>query len=217
MLPRHLDLALERTDETLRYGENPHQRGARYRLRGTTSWWDGVTQHSGLALSYLNYYDTDAAWQQVHDLGDRPAVAIIKHANPCGVAIADDLATAYRLALECDERSAFGGIVALNRPIDDATAALMVDGPQADVVIAPGYGGGTLDALRKKRKNTRLLEAPAPERAGPGLPPALRRLPRPDPAPLRGRPRRVAGRHEGRRRPPSSGPTPSSPGGSAGT
>jgi phosphoribosylaminoimidazolecarboxamide formyltransferase / IMP cyclohydrolase len=162
VLPRHLDLALERTDETLRYGENPHQRGARYRLRGTTSWWDDVTQHSGLALSYLNYYDTDAAWQQVHDLGDGPAVAIIKHANPCGVAIADDLATAYRLALECDERSAFGGIVALNRPIDDATAALMVDGPQADVVIAPAYQGGSLDALKKKRKNTRLLEAPAP-------------------------------------------------------
>ncbi len=161
--PQHLDLALEKTDETLRYGENPHQRGARYRLRGTTSWWDDVTQHSGLALSYLNYYDTDAAWNQVHDLGDRPAVAIIKHANPCGVAVADDLATAYRLALECDERSAFGGIVALNRPIDDATAALMVDGPQADVVIAPGYTGDTLDALKKKRKNTRILEAPAPE------------------------------------------------------
>jgi phosphoribosylaminoimidazolecarboxamide formyltransferase/IMP cyclohydrolase len=163
VLPQHLDLALEKTDETLRYGENPHQRGARYRLRGTTSWWDGVTQHSGLALSYLNYYDTDAAWIQVHDLGDRPAVAIIKHANPCGVAIAEDLATAYARALACDERSAFGGIVALNRPIDAATAALMVDGPQADVVIAPAYDGDSLDALRKKRKNTRLLAAPAPE------------------------------------------------------
>jgi phosphoribosylaminoimidazolecarboxamide formyltransferase / IMP cyclohydrolase len=161
-LPRHLVLPLERTDEQLRYGENPHQEAARYRLRGTTSWWDGITQHSGLALSYLNFYDTDAAWQQVHDLGDRPAVAIIKHANPCGVAIADDLATAYQRALECDERSAFGGIVALNRPVDDATAALMVAGPQADVVVAPGYEGGSLDALRKKRKNTRILEAPAP-------------------------------------------------------
>ena len=165
VLPQHLDLALEKTDETLRYGENPHQRGARYRLRGTTSWWDDVEQHSGLALSYLNYYDTDAAWQQVHDLGDRPAVAIIKHANPCGVAVADDLATAYRLALECDERSAFGGIVALNRPLDDATAALMVDGPQADVVIAPSYSGDTLDALKKKRKNTRILSGPAPGKA----------------------------------------------------
>lgn len=164
VLPRNIVLALEKTDETLRYGENPHQEGARYRLRGTSSWWDGVTQHSGLALSYLNYYDTDAAWQQVHDLGDRPAVSIIKHANPCGVAIADDLATAYRRALECDERSAFGGIVALNRPIDDATAAEMVAGPQADVVIAPGYEGGSLEALIQKRKRTRLLEAPVPGR-----------------------------------------------------
>ncbi len=163
VLPQHLDLVLEKTDETLRYGENPHQRGARYRLRGTTSWWDEVTQHSGLALSYLNYYDTDAAWIQVHDLGDRPAVAIIKHANPCGVAVADDLATAYKRALECDERSAFGGIVALNRPLDAATAALMVGGPNADVVIAPGYTPETLEALKKKRKNTRILEGPAPE------------------------------------------------------
>ena len=113
-------LPLERTDEQLRYGENPHQQAARYRLQGTTSWWDGVQQHSGLALSYLNYYDTDAAWRLVHDLGDQPAVAIIKHANPCGVAVANDLAAAYQRALECDERSAFGGIVALNRPIDAA-------------------------------------------------------------------------------------------------
>ncbi len=162
VLPKNIVLALEKTDETLRYGENPHQHGARYRLRGTSSWWDGVQQHSGLALSYLNYYDTDAAWQQVHDLGDRPAVSIIKHANPCGVAIADDLATAYRRALECDERSAFGGIIALNRPIDAATVAEMVAGPQADVVIAPGYEADAIEQLRAKRKNTRLLEAPAP-------------------------------------------------------
>ena len=83
-------LALERTDEKLRYGENPHQQGARYRRAGTTSWWDGVEQHGGLALSYLNYYDADAAWKLVHDLGDGPACAIIKHANPCGVALDDD-------------------------------------------------------------------------------------------------------------------------------
>ncbi len=171
LLPPHLVLALERTEEELRYGENPHQRGARYRLLGTTSWWDGVHQHSGLALSYLNFYDGDAAWRLVHDLPStgadsgegRPACAIIKHANPCGVAIASDLATAYQRALECDERSAFGGIVAVNRPIDAATAERMVAGPQADVVIAPSYEEGTLDALIGKRKNTRLLDAPPPE------------------------------------------------------
>ena len=169
-LPQFLDLALERTDEVLRYGENPHQRGARYRVAGTTSWWDSVRQHAGLALSYLNYFDADAAWKLVHDLdlgrGGGPACAIIKHANPCGVAVAADLATAYQRALECDERSAFGGIVALNRPIDAATVARMVEGPQADVVIAPGYEPGSVDALIAKRKNTRLLEAAPPEPAG---------------------------------------------------
>ena len=167
LLPQHLVVALDRTDEQLRYGENPHQQGARYRIAGTTSWWDGVHQHSGLALSYLNLYDADAAWRLVHDLviggADRPACAIIKHANPCGVAVAGDLATAYQRALECDERSAFGGIVAVNRPIDAATVERMVAGPQADVVIAPAYETGTLDALIAKRKNTRLLDAPAPE------------------------------------------------------
>ncbi|MBK5287047.1 MAG: bifunctional phosphoribosylaminoimidazolecarboxamide formyltransferase/IMP cyclohydrolase [Acidimicrobiia bacterium] len=161
-LPQHLVIPLARTDEVLRYGENPHQQGARYRAVGTSSWWDGVVQHGGLALSYLNLYDTEAAWKLAHDLGDRAVCAIIKHANPCGVAVADDLVTAYQRALAGDERSAFGGIVAFNRPIDDATAAAMARGPQADVVIAPGYSAAALDALRAKRKNTRLLEAPRP-------------------------------------------------------
>jgi phosphoribosylaminoimidazolecarboxamide formyltransferase/IMP cyclohydrolase len=163
VLPEHLVLALERTGDELRYGENPHQQAARYRTVGLSSFWDDVEQHIGLPLSYLNLYDADAAWRLAFDLGNQPTVAIIKHANPCGVAIASDLATAYQLALECDERSAFGGIVALNRPVDTATVARMVDGPQADVVIAPGYDEGVVDALRKKRKNTRVLSAPPPE------------------------------------------------------
>ena len=165
-LPRYIDLALERTGDALRYGENPHQQGARYRISGTTSWWDDVEQHAGLALSYLNLYDADAAWKLAFDLGDAPTCAIIKHANPCGVAVARDLATAYQRALDCDERSAFGGIVALNRPVDAATVERMVNGPQADVVIAPGYESGAVDALIAKRKNTRLLEGPPPEALG---------------------------------------------------
>jgi phosphoribosylaminoimidazolecarboxamide formyltransferase / IMP cyclohydrolase len=165
-LPAYLNLALEHTGERLRYGENPHQQGGRYRLAGQTSWWDGVRQHAGLALSYLNVYDADAAWRLVHALGSGPAVAIIKHANPCGVALDDDLASAYQRALECDERSAFGGIVALNLPLDAATAERMVAGPQADLVIAPGYEPGTLEALTARRKNTRLLEAPSPTGGG---------------------------------------------------
>ena len=163
VLPRYIELALERTGEALRYGENPHQHAARYRISGTSSWWDHVEQHAGLALSYLNLYDADAAWRIVHDLGSGPAVAIIKHANPCGVALADDLANAYQRALECDERSAFGGIVALNHEVDAATAERMVAGPQADLIMAPGWAPGTIDALIAKRKNTRLLTAGPPE------------------------------------------------------
>jgi phosphoribosylaminoimidazolecarboxamide formyltransferase/IMP cyclohydrolase len=101
-----------------------------------------------------------------HDLGaatgDKAAVAIIKHANPCGAAVADTLADAYQKAFDCDPRSAFGGIVALNRPVDDATVEEMVAAAQADLVIAPGYGPGVVERLTAKRKNTRLLEAPAP-------------------------------------------------------
>ncbi len=166
LLPPRIDLALERVGDELRYGENPHQRAARYRLVGTRSWWDDVEQHSGLALSYLNLYDADAAWTMVHDLArwsGRPTAVIVKHANPCGVALADDLATAYQRAYECDERSAFGGIVALSQPVDPVTAERMVAAAQADVVIAPGYGDGVVDALRARRKNTRVLQAPPPE------------------------------------------------------
>ncbi|HZQ84861.1 MAG TPA: bifunctional phosphoribosylaminoimidazolecarboxamide formyltransferase/IMP cyclohydrolase [Acidimicrobiales bacterium] len=162
LLPPSLHFALERTEEQLRYGENPHQQGARYREVGTRSWWDDVQQHSGLALSYLNIFDADAAWKLVHDIGDQPAVAIIKHANPCGVAVADDLAVAYQRAFECDEKSAFGGIVALNRPVDPATAEAMAAAAQADIIIAPGWEPGTVDTMVTKRKNTRLLEASAP-------------------------------------------------------
>ena len=124
-----------------------------------------LTQHSGLALSYLNLYDADAAWLLAHDLAQatgQVACAIIKHANPCGAAVADTAAEAYQRAFECDSRSAFGGIVALSEPIDPDTVERMVAAAQADVVIAPGYGEGVVDALVAKRKRTRLLEAPAP-------------------------------------------------------
>src|ERR1039458_5360017 len=96
LLAPTIHLTLERA-EILRYGENPHQHGARYRVAGETTWWDGVLQHSGSTLSYLNLFDTDAAWRLVHELGydaGRPAVAIIKHANPCGAAVAPDLVEA---------------------------------------------------------------------------------------------------------------------------
>lgn len=160
-LPPTVHLALERA-AILRYGENPHQRGARYRRRGEPSMWDSVEQHSGVALSYLNILDADAAWQLAHDLGTDPVVAIIKHANPCGVAVAGTLASAYQQAFDCDARSAFGGIVATNQIIDLDTVEVMEFAAQADVVIAPGFADGVVDRLIAKRKNTRLLTAGAP-------------------------------------------------------
>lgn len=163
-LPPTLHLTLERAD-VLRYGENPHQQGARYRTG--PSWWDGVVQHGGTALSYLNIFDGDAAWRLVHELSDdaggRAAVAIVKHANPCGAAVADDLGTAYERALACDPLSAFGGIVAIAGEVDDSLAEAVAAGPQADVIIAGAYTPGAVDRLVARRKATRLLAAAPPE------------------------------------------------------
>lgn len=163
VLPPTLHLALERVQD-LRYGENPHQHGARYREVGKHTWWDDVDQHSGLALSYLNLYDADSAWRLAHQLADLgPAAAVVvKHANPCGAAVADDVATAYEQAFACDPMSAFGGIVALTAPVDLALAEDLVANPKADVLIAPGYAPEALELLAARRKNMRVLSAPAP-------------------------------------------------------
>lgn len=159
-LPAAIGFTLERASE-LRYGENPHQRAARYRRAGRSGFWDGVIQHGGLPLSYLNLLDAAAAWRLACDLGPDPAVVIVKHANPCGAAVADDLTAAYDRAYRCDPRSAFGGIVAANRPIDEATAEAMVAAAQADVVIAPGYAPAAIESLAARRQNTRILQSPA--------------------------------------------------------
>jgi phosphoribosylaminoimidazolecarboxamide formyltransferase/IMP cyclohydrolase len=164
VLPPTIHLALEKVGDPLRYGENPHQQGARYREIGKSSWWDGVTQHGGIALSYLNLFDAEAAWQLVHDLGDRPAAAVIKHANPCGAAVADDIGDAYTKAFSCDPVSAFGGIVALNRPVDLELAEELVANPKADVLIAPSFTDDALDLITTKKKNLRVLSAPSPNR-----------------------------------------------------
>ena len=160
VLPQVIRLELERA-EVLRYGENPHQQGARYRPRGRLGFFDGVTRRGGPGLSYLNLMDAEAAWRLAYDLGGRRAAVIVKHADPCGAAIADDLATAYARAFDCDPRSAFGGVVAVNAVIDEVTAEAMVAAAQADVMIAPGYADGVIERLAARRANTRLLEAPA--------------------------------------------------------
>ena len=160
-LPATLHVTLERA-ETLRYGENPHQTGARYREAGRSGWWDGVVQHGGVALSYLNLFDADAAWRLAHAFGERPTGVVVKHANPCGVAVADDLATAYERAFDADPKSAFGGVVALNGVVDLALAEDLVANPKADVLIAAGYQEEARALLLRKRKAMRVLEARSP-------------------------------------------------------
>ncbi len=159
-LPATLHLAATRTD-VLRYGENPHQIGARYTFGD--SCWDVAVRHQGKEMSYLNVYDADAAWRLVHSLGDGPAAVVIKHANPCGAAVADDIGTAYRLAHECDTASAYGGIVALNRPMTVAVAEALVK-VFTEVVVAPSYEPGALDVLASK-ENLRVIETRSPVEA----------------------------------------------------
>jgi phosphoribosylaminoimidazolecarboxamide formyltransferase/IMP cyclohydrolase len=162
-LPATIHLALEWA-QALRYGENPHQAGARYREVGRRGWLDDIVQHSGMALSYLNLYDADAAWRLVHQLADLgPAAAVVvKHANPCGAAVAGDILSAYDKAFACDPVSAFGGIVALSAAVDEKIAAELVANPKADVLIAPGYDAAALELLAAKRKNMRVLTATPP-------------------------------------------------------
>ncbi|MDE3008929.1 MAG: bifunctional phosphoribosylaminoimidazolecarboxamide formyltransferase/IMP cyclohydrolase [Acidobacteriota bacterium] len=166
VLPTTLHLTLERAEVT-RYGENPHQVGARYRVAGTTPWWDEVTQHAGSALSYLNLFDADAAWRLVHELAtDAPgqaAVAIIKHANASGAALGATLLEAFEKSLAADPQSAFGGIVAIGGDLDAPLAEAIAKGPQADVIIARSFSDEALATLIKRRKATRLLSAPVPE------------------------------------------------------
>ena len=138
----------------LRYGENPHQAAALYRT-APGGGIAGATQWQGLELSYNNLLDAQAAWSLVGDLED-PAVAIIKHANPCGVAVGKDAAEAFQRALDCDRRSAFGGIVAFNRPVD-AQAAQAVIGPFLEVVVAPAFDEAARADL-KARPKLRVLE-----------------------------------------------------------
>ena len=147
---------------TLRYGENPHQRAAFYRdaNAGTGDAPDGTLARArtvqGKPLSYNNLADADAALACVRGLG-RPACTIVKHANPCGVAVADDLGAAYERAWATDPTSAFGGIVAFNRALDGTTAAALVGRQFVEVVVAPGYAPEALEALAAK-PNVRVLE-----------------------------------------------------------
>ncbi|MEM1036615.1 MAG: bifunctional phosphoribosylaminoimidazolecarboxamide formyltransferase/IMP cyclohydrolase [Pseudomonadota bacterium] len=154
--------------EKLRYGENPHQNAGFYVSGEARPGVATARQVQGKALSYNNINDTDAAYELIGELGDAtPAVAIIKHANPCGVALGDSVIEAYREALACDSTSAFGGIVALNRPLDAETAK-EITSIFTEVVIAPGADEAAIEVFAKK-KNLRLLLTeglPDPSSAG---------------------------------------------------
>jgi phosphoribosylaminoimidazolecarboxamide formyltransferase/IMP cyclohydrolase len=165
-LPATLHLVLERAQE-LRYGENPHQCGARYRRVGRRSWWDDAVQLGGKELSYLNLFDAEAAWRLVHRF-EGPAAVIVKHANPCGVAIAADVTAAYLRAHACDPLSAFGGIVALNRPLD-AQAARAITEIFTEVIIAPDASEEAIAIVGAKKNLRLLLAGGVPDPRAPGL------------------------------------------------
>jgi len=143
----------------LRYGENPHQHGAFYRdlwpVPGTLATF---TQLQGKELSYNNLADADAAWECVRQF-DKPACVIVKHANPCGVAEGNGCLDTYEAAYATDPTSAFGGIIAFNKPLDAATAKTILDRQFVEVLIAPDYEPGALD-YAKKKANVRVLRIP---------------------------------------------------------
>jgi phosphoribosylaminoimidazolecarboxamide formyltransferase/IMP cyclohydrolase len=152
-LPPSLHLTAERVS-LLRYGENPHQQGAFYAWAGSPPAFE---QLQGKELSYNNIIDLEAAWAMPLEF-DRPAVAIIKHTNPSGLAVAETPLDAYRLALACDPVSAFGGIIAVNREVDlplvEEIGALFLE-----VLVAPSYTPEALSLLAKKKKNCRVMMA----------------------------------------------------------
>ncbi len=164
-LPDVLLLRFERAPTELRYAENPHQTGALYLdPRAAEPSIARAWQLHGKALSFNNLYDANGALELVKEIdpADHAAVAVIKHANPCGFAVSDDPATAFDKAYAGDPLAAFGGIVALNRPVNAQTANRIVDGDKfLEVIVAPGYDDEALELLRTRWKNVRLLQVGA--------------------------------------------------------
>ncbi len=187
--------------QTLRYGENPHQQAGFY-VTGTRPGVATARQVQGKELSYNNLNDTDAAFECVAEF-DSPTVVIIKHANPCGVASADTLAEAWDAALRCDPVSPYGGIIAVNRTLDGATAAEKIAAIFTEVIIAPDADEAARRILAAK-KNLRLLltgGVPDPAARRHDLPQPVRRLPGADPRYRPHRRRRHQGRHASARPP----------------
>lgn len=154
--PDNFVLAGEKVYE-LRYGENPHQKACFYRDMSSSAGLPDARQLNGKELSYNNIIDTQAAWQLVKEF-EQPACVIIKHTNPCGTAVADTVEEAYDRAFGADPVSAYGGIIAFNRELDEKTARKVAE-PFMEVIIAPSYAPQALEILQAK-KNLRLLELP---------------------------------------------------------
>jgi phosphoribosylaminoimidazolecarboxamide formyltransferase/IMP cyclohydrolase len=156
--PAYVGVALERA-EVLRYGENPHQRAALYVQQGAEPGIAQAEQVHGKAMSFNNYVDGDAAYRAAFDFAE-PCVAIIKHANPCGIAVGETIAAAHLKAHACDPVSAYGGVIATNRPVT-LMMAQQLSGIFTEVVIAPSFEAEALEVLTKKA-NLRLLVSPGP-------------------------------------------------------
>ncbi|MCF8605324.1 bifunctional phosphoribosylaminoimidazolecarboxamide formyltransferase/IMP cyclohydrolase [Gordonia sp. HY442] len=148
----------ERAD-VLRYGENPHQAAALYTSTSGPVGLAQAEQLHGKAMSFNNFTDGDAAWRAAHDHAD-PTVAIVKHANPCGIAVGSDIAEAHRRAHACDPVSAYGGVIAANREVSVEMAEQVAE-IFTEVIIAPSYADGAVEVLQRK-KNVRILVAEAP-------------------------------------------------------
>ena len=164
-LPAYVGVGYERL-AGLRYGENPHQRAAVYRTAGASGGVAGARQLHGKAMSYNNYTDTDAAVRAAYDHGQAVTVAVVKHANPCGIAVsaAGDVAEAHRKAHACDPVSAYGGVIATNTAVT-AEMALQIKPIFTEVVAAPAFDEEAVEILSTK-KNLRLLLVEAPQREG---------------------------------------------------
>jgi phosphoribosylaminoimidazolecarboxamide formyltransferase/IMP cyclohydrolase len=155
--PEFAGIALRR-ENTLRYGENPHQQAALYLDPNAPAGLAQAEQLHGKEMSYNNYVDADAAWRSANDFTE-PCVAIIKHANPCGIAVGADVAEAHRKAHACDPVSAFGGVIAVNREVTLELAQQLGE-IFTEVIVAPSFQNEALELLREK-KNLRVLTAPA--------------------------------------------------------
>lgn len=156
ILPQHISIQLTK-QQTLRYGENPHQKAAFYRLPGTfPSSIASATQHQGKPLSFNNIKDADAALRCVQEFSANPACVIVKHGNPCGAAIGDDLTAAYQRAFATDPTSSFGGIIAFNQTLEANTASAILAQQFVEVIIAPDIQDEAKTILKQK-PNVRVL------------------------------------------------------------